>query len=81
MRHPVRSAARWRRSTAAVMTEVPAASHVLSPAIEPTRRVGKRWIALIALANLGLYVGYFAPLGVLLPNQVRAATRTSRGPG
>jgi hypothetical protein len=34
--------------------------------------VGKRWIALIALANLGLYLGYFAPLGVLLPNQVQA---------
>jgi hypothetical protein len=32
MRRPVRGAARWRRSTAAVMTEVPAASRVLSPA-------------------------------------------------
>jgi len=54
------------------MTDVPAASRVLGPAAEPSRRVGKRWIALIALANLGLYLGYFAPLGVLLPNQVQA---------
>jgi MFS family permease len=54
------------------MTEVPAASRVVGPVAEPTRRVGKRWIALIALANLGLNLGYFAPLGVLLPNQVQA---------
>ncbi len=39
---------------------------------EPTRRVGRRWIALIALANLGLYLGYFGPIAVLLPNQVQA---------
>jgi len=59
------------------MTEVPAASHVLSPAIEPTRRVGKRWIALIALANLGLYLGYFAPLGVLLPTSASSTSPAS----
>jgi MFS family permease len=33
-------------------------------------RVGGRWIALLALANLGLWMGYFGPLQVLLPNQV-----------
>jgi MFS family permease len=54
------------------MTEVPAASRIVSAAAEPTRRVRKRWIALIALANLGLYLGYFGPLEVLLPNQVQA---------
>jgi MFS family permease len=54
------------------MTEVPAAGRALSPDAEPDRRVGKRWIALIALANLGLYLGYFGPLEVLLPNQVQA---------
>jgi MFS family permease len=54
------------------MTEVPAASRVRSFSAEPTRRVSKRWIALIALANLGLYLGYFGPLEVLLPNQVQA---------
>ncbi len=50
------------------MTGLPAAGRVLSPPTEPTQRVGKRWVALIALANLGLYLGYFGPLEVLLPN-------------
>jgi MFS family permease len=54
------------------MTHVPAASPVLDPLAEPTRKVGTRWIALIALANLGLYLGYYGPLEVLLPNQVQA---------
>ncbi len=54
------------------MTEVPASSSVPGFAAEPTRRVGKRWITFIALANLGLYLGYFGPLEVLLPNQVQA---------
>jgi MFS family permease len=54
------------------MTEVPAASSVSVRSAEPVTRVGKRWIALIALANLGLYLGYFGPLEVLLPNQVQA---------
>jgi Na+/melibiose symporter-like transporter len=44
---------------------------------EPSQRAGRRWIALIALANLGLYLGYFAPLGVLLPNQVQAIAGSS----
>ena len=39
---------------------------------EPTERVGRRWIALIALANLGLYLAYLGPSAVLLPNQVQA---------
>jgi MFS family permease len=38
----------------------------------PTRRVSRGWITLIALANLGLFLGYFGPLQVLLPNQVQA---------
>ncbi len=54
------------------MTEVPAASRVRGYGAEPTARVGKHWITLIALANLGLYLGYFGPLEVLLPNQVQA---------
>ena len=40
--------------------------------MEPTRNVGTRWVAFIALANLGLYLGYFGPLEVLLPDQVQA---------
>jgi len=55
-----------------LVTQVRAASAALGPLAEPTRKVGKRWIALIALANLGLCLGYLVPLGVLLPNQVQA---------
>jgi hypothetical protein len=54
------------------MTEAPAASSVQDPTAEPARRVGRRWIALIALANLGLYLAYLGPISVLLPNQVQA---------
>ena len=53
-----------------VMTEIPAAASASTA--EPTRLVGKRWISLIALANLGLYLGYIGPLIVLLPDQVQA---------
>ncbi|MDX6390531.1 MAG: hypothetical protein QOJ73_1594 [Streptosporangiaceae bacterium] len=54
------------------MTEASAVSSPRSPTAEPTRRVGRRWVALIALANLGLYLGYIGPISVLLPNQVQA---------
>ena len=33
-------------------------------------RAGARWIGLLSLANLGLWMGYFGPLQVLLPNQI-----------
>ncbi len=59
------------------MADIGRAATALSPDTEPVRRVGKGWIALIALANLGLYLGYFGPLEVLLPNQVQAIA----GPG
>jgi len=55
-----------------VSAEAPAASGVASTAAEPTRRVGGRWVVLIAVANLGLYLGYIGPISVLLPNQVQA---------
>ena len=54
------------------MTEAPAASSVDSLTASRPGGSGRRWIALIALANLGLYLGYFGPLSVLLPNQVQA---------
>jgi MFS family permease len=55
------------------MTEIPAKGAVTTgEPTEPIRRVGGRWISLIALANLGLYLGYIGPLIVLLPNQVQA---------
>jgi MFS family permease len=44
---------------------------VASTAAEPAQRVSRRWIASVSLANLGLFMAYFGPLGVLLPNQVQ----------
>ena len=33
--------------------------------------VGRGWITALSLANLGLWLGYFGPLQVLLPNQIQ----------
>jgi len=38
---------------------------------KPTQRVSRWWTAAISLANLGLFMAYFGPLAVLLPNQVQ----------
>jgi MFS family permease len=58
------------------MSEVPvpdvAAAAAAAPVAGPVAKVRARWIALLALANLGLFVGYYGPLEVLLPNQVQA---------
>ncbi|WP_250573224.1 MFS transporter [Nonomuraea sediminis] len=45
---------------------------------EPVRRVGPWWIATISLGNLALYLGYFGPLQVLLPEQVAAVAPTGK---
>ena len=45
---------------------------LVSPLNEPVDPVTRGWIALIALANLGLFMAYFGPLAILLPNQVQA---------
>ena len=37
----------------------------------PSVRVGRGWISLLSIANLGLFIGYFGPLQELLPNQVQ----------
>ena len=37
---------------------------------EPTRRVGKRFISLYTLAFLGLWAAFFAPIQVLLAQQM-----------
>ena len=49
---------------AATQTTVPAAL------AEPTVPVRKGWITLLFLANIGLWLGIYAPLQVLLPEQV-----------
>ena len=40
----------------------------MTTTVQPAR-VGPGWIGLLSLANLGLWMGYFGPLQVLLPNQ------------
>ncbi|HEY7262677.1 MAG TPA: MFS transporter [Trebonia sp.] len=37
---------------------------------EPTEPVRRRWITLLFLANIGLWLGIYAPIQVLLPEQV-----------
>ena len=39
---------------------------------EPAEPVSRGWTAAISLANLGLFMAYFGPLAVPLPNQVQA---------
>jgi MFS family permease len=56
----------------------PTTSTLSDPLAEPARPVSPGWIAAIALANLGLFMAYFGPLGVLLPDQVQAAVGAHR---
>jgi MFS family permease len=55
-----------------VTTAEPAATEAALPAAlaEPTRRVRKGWIALLFSANLGVWMAFFTPIQILLPNQV-----------
>jgi MFS family permease len=39
---------------------------------EPTVRVGKRWIGLLFAANLGVWMAFFTPIQILLPQQVES---------
>ncbi len=39
---------------------------------EPTAPVPARWIALLVLANLGVWMGFFTPIQQLLPDQIKA---------
>jgi MFS family permease len=39
---------------------------------EPTVYVRGRWVALLALANLGVFMAFFTPIQVLLPEQIKA---------
>lgn len=51
------------------MATVPVARRP-SAADEPSAPARNGWIALLSLASLGLWMGYFGPLQVLLPDQV-----------
>lgn len=48
------------------------------PLADPVTRVSRGWIAAITLANLGLFMAYFGPLSVLLPNQIQAVAGSHR---
>lgn len=59
---------------------VPAVPAVPAALAEPTVNVGWKWTTLLALANLGLWMGYFGPLQVLLPlqcEQIDPANKTA----
>jgi MFS family permease len=55
-----------------------AAAPLDDPLAEPVSRVSPGWIAAITLANLGLFMAYFGPLAVLLPDQVQAIAGAHR---
>lgn len=40
--------------------------------IEPVTRVRGRWVFLLVLANLSVWMGFFTPIQVLLPDQIHA---------
>jgi MFS family permease len=42
-----------------------------APSAAPLIQVTRSWTTWLSLANLGLWMGYFAPLQVLLPNQMQ----------
>jgi len=51
----------------------------LVPALaEPTQRVAPRWIGLLVLANLAVWMGFFTPIQVLLPEQIAAIDRAHK---
>ncbi len=55
------------------MTTDPLAPPVAPAALaEPAVPVRGRWIALLVLANLGVWMAFFTPIQVLLPQQIKA---------
>ena len=62
---------------------VPAAAGQAGPALpaalaEPTVRVRRGWIALIFSANLGVWMAFFTPIQILLPQQVESIAPTGK---
>lgn len=51
---------------------------VLDPLAEPTARVGRGFIAVLALTNLGIWTAFFTPIQFLLPLQVEAIDPASK---
>ena len=48
------------------MTAVPVAL------AEPTKNPATRWVALLTVASIGLWAGFFGPISVLLAQQAEA---------
>jgi MFS family permease len=59
-------------TAAAAPAEIPAAL------AEPTRFVGVRFVGLLSLASLGLWSAFFAPIQVLLPEQLKDIDNVNR---
>jgi MFS family permease len=55
-----------------VTTVDPEASALPAALAEPTIAVRRGWIALLFSANLGVWMAFFTPIQILLPNQVAA---------
>jgi MFS family permease len=51
---------------------VPASAVIPAALAEPSVPVGARWITLLFLANVGLWLAIYAPIQVLLPEQVQS---------
>ena len=51
------------------MTAAPTAPNALA---EPVVRVRARWVGLLVLANLAVFMGFFTPIQQLLPEQIQA---------
>jgi MFS family permease len=51
------------------MTAVPTAPNALAEPVTPVRG---RWVALLVLANLAVFMGFFTPIQQLLPEQIQA---------
>ena len=56
----------------------PAAPPILAALAEPVTPVRARWITLLITANIGLWLGVYAPIQVLLPEQAQQLDRASK---
>lgn len=61
------------------MTRADPAPGALPAALaEPTVPVGRRWIGLLFAANLGVWMAFFTPIQILLPQQVESIAPTNK---
>lgn len=58
--------------------EQPAGSQPVEALTDPTVPVGRGWIALLTLSNLGLWMALLTPIQLLLPQQIAAIDPTGK---